>query len=156
MRILLATDGSEHSRRAVEECNKLATGLKPSAIRIVTVIDNFTPMATEPFISPEEFLETVQKEIRENAEQIVSEAESVIREGNPDSIIEAEVLMGSPKKVIVREAAEWNADLVIMGSQGYGFWSRAVLGSVSNAVVHLAQCSVLIVKDPKNVKEPES
>ena len=58
----------------------------------------------------------------------------------------AEVLDGSPQRVLIEKAAEWGADLIVTGSHGYGFWSRALLGSVSNSVVHHAPCSVLVVR----------
>ena len=46
----------------------------------------------------------------------------------------------------IEEAQNWGADLIIVGSHGYGFWSRALLGSVSNAVINHAPCSVLVVR----------
>ncbi len=52
-----------------------------------------------------------------------------------------------PKESIVEEAQKWSADLIVLGSHGYGFWERMLLGSVSNAVVHHAPCSVLIVRN---------
>jgi nucleotide-binding universal stress UspA family protein len=48
--------------------------------------------------------------------------------------------------MITEEAQKWEADLIIVGSHGQSFWSRALLGSVSNAVVNHAPCSVLVVK----------
>ncbi len=146
MKILLATDGSDYAREAAAYCGELVSGLKSPIVKIITVIDNFTPMATEPFISPEEFLESVEKEIQENAENIVHKTEKIIRIGNEDVPIEKEIVMGSAKKIIVRAAEKWNADLIIVGSHGYGFWGRALLGSVSDSVVHHAPCSVLVVR----------
>ena len=58
------------------------------------------------------------------------------------------VVKGSPKEAIVEEAEQWGADLIVMGSHGYGFWQRALLGSVSESVVHHAPCSVLVVPRP--------
>lgn len=60
--------------------------------------------------------------------------------------ITGEVIQGSPKQVIVEEAESWGADLIVMGSRGLGAWNRLLLGSVSNAVVHHAKCSVEIVR----------
>jgi nucleotide-binding universal stress UspA family protein len=60
--------------------------------------------------------------------------------------IEKEILIGSAKKIIVKEAEDWEADLIVVGSHGYGFLGRALLGSVSDAVIHHAPCSVLVVK----------
>lgn len=146
MRILLATDGSEYSKEAAEKCAELVADFDSAFVKIITVVDNFTPMATEPFISPEEFLESVEREMREQAEKIVSETEKIIRLRNKKIEIEKEILIGSAKKIIVKEAKEWEADLIVVGSHGYGFFGRALLGSVSDAIIHHAPCSVLVVK----------
>jgi nucleotide-binding universal stress UspA family protein len=63
-----------------------------------------------------------------------------------------EVLRGGAAPAIVEAACEWDADLIVVGSHGYGFWSRALLGSVSNSVVHHAPCSVLIVREKQSAK----
>jgi nucleotide-binding universal stress UspA family protein len=46
----------------------------------------------------------------------------------------------------VAEAEAWGADLIMLGSQGYGAVARFVLGSVSHAVASHAHCSVEIVR----------
>jgi len=51
-----------------------------------------------------------------------------------------------PKDVIVEEAREWGTDLIVVGSHGYGFAKRLVLGSVAAAVVASAPCSVQVVR----------
>lgn len=145
MRILLATDGSRYAQTAAHRCAELAVGFgDEAAVKIITVVDNFTPMATEPFISPEEFLESVEREMQEEAEKIIGAAEKIIRSIAAEARVEREILIGSAKRIIVRAAEKWRADLVAVGSHGYGFWGRALLGSVSNAVVHHAPCSVLV------------
>jgi nucleotide-binding universal stress UspA family protein len=53
---------------------------------------------------------------------------------------------GSPRSVILDEAESWGADLVVVGSHGYGAWQRFLLGSVSQAVVSHAKCSVEVVR----------
>ena len=65
-----------------------------------------------------------------------------------NDVLTTEVLCGPPAQEIVQQAEDWGADLVVVGSHGYGFWSRALLGSVSNSVVHHAPCSVLVVRKP--------
>ena len=56
------------------------------------------------------------------------------------------VLDGVPKDVIVQEARDWGADLIVLGCHGYGPVRRAVLGSVVTAVVTDAPCSVEVVR----------
>jgi nucleotide-binding universal stress UspA family protein len=51
---------------------------------------------------------------------------------------------GSPAPVIVETAKEEDVDLIFLGAQGKGFLNRAILGSVSERVVKLADRSVMI------------
>ena len=48
---------------------------------------------------------------------------------------------------ILEEAREWDADIIIVGSHGYGRLKRMVLGSVAGAVVANAHCSVLVARE---------
>ena len=50
---------------------------------------------------------------------------------------------GDPAEVLVRLAAECDADLLVVGNRGM---QRRVLGSVPNSVTHKADCSVMVVK----------
>ena len=52
--------------------------------------------------------------------------------------------------MIVEEAQNWEADLIIVGSHGHGFWKRSFLGSTSDKVIHNAPCSVLVVRKKVN------
>lgn len=52
------------------------------------------------------------------------------------------------KEAIIEKATDWQADLVIMGSHGRTGLRRFLLGSVSQAVVSHAPCSVEIIKRP--------
>lgn len=54
---------------------------------------------------------------------------------------------GKPAEGIVRTARERSCNLIVMGSRGLSGWKTLVAGSVSNRVVHEAQASVLLVKD---------
>ncbi len=56
------------------------------------------------------------------------------------------LLEGLPKEAIVDEAEQWGADLIVVGSNGYGAIKRFLLGSVSLAVALYAPCSVEIVR----------
>jgi nucleotide-binding universal stress UspA family protein len=62
--------------------------------------------------------------------------------------ISSDVLIGSPESRIVEMADEIKPDLIVVGSHGYSGWERLLLGSVSDAVVHHAPCSVMVVRCP--------
>jgi nucleotide-binding universal stress UspA family protein len=64
-----------------------------------------------------------------------------------------DAINGSPKHVIVDEANTWGADLIVVGAYGHGALERSVLGSVPQAVVHHAPCSVEIVRSREPAKQ---
>jgi nucleotide-binding universal stress UspA family protein len=57
---------------------------------------------------------------------------------------EAQLLRGAPEQRLAQEAAE-GADLLVLGSRGYGPVKRVLLGSVSTSVVNSASCPLMIV-----------
>jgi nucleotide-binding universal stress UspA family protein len=60
--------------------------------------------------------------------------------------VDAKAVVGSPAKEILREAAEWEADVVVIGTHGRTGVKRLVLGSVAEAVVRRCPCPVLTVR----------
>jgi nucleotide-binding universal stress UspA family protein len=72
-------------------------------------------------------------------------------EANEELRIETRVIDGSPKEEIVEEAETWGADLILIGSHGYGNVKRFMLGSVLQAVATHAPCSVEIVRESQRL-----
>ncbi len=58
-----------------------------------------------------------------------------------------EVRGGAARDAILAAAEEWHADLIVMGTHGRTGVDRLLLGSVSDAVVRRAACSVEVVRD---------
>jgi nucleotide-binding universal stress UspA family protein len=54
--------------------------------------------------------------------------------------------MGDPRAVILNEASEWNADLIILGSRGRHGLAHLTMGSVAESVAAYAKCSVEVVR----------
>ena len=148
MKILIATDGSEYSRKAVEKSCELICCGKAAEIKIISAVERVMPVAAEPFGISNDYYLQVERDIRKQAEAAVAEAEKIIRKKLPDEKIsvETQILSGYPKSVIIDEAEKWGAELIVVGSHGYNFLERTLLGSVSGAVVHHAPCSVLVVR----------
>lgn len=149
MKILIATDGSKYSERATKKFCDFIKTRKDLELKIISAVESIRPMATEPFGVSAEFYMRVDKEATKNAEGFVQDAKKIIEEklGDATPKIETAVIMTTPKTAIVEEAKDWGADLIVVGSHGYGFWDRMLIGSVSDAVIHHAPCSVLIVRD---------
>ena len=61
---------------------------------------------------------------------------------------ETKVVLGHPRGEIAAYAKEWGADLILVGSHGHGTIGRLLLGSVAQAVLRTAPCSVEVVRRP--------
>ena len=151
MKILIATDGSEFSRAAVERACQLASERQQAELKVISVYELHHPIGTEPFAVSAEYHAELNELGRQRAENWAREAVDVISNSCNGSKIPVSIVVkqGTPAKSIVDTAASWNADLIVIGSHGRGFWGRMTLGSVSDAVVHHAPCSVLIAKVAK-------
>ena len=90
-------------------------------------------------------IESLERETK-RARQNVDEAAGAITQGASLLDVSTKVMEGVPKEEILEEAAKWGADLILMGSHGYGAAKRFLLGSVSHAVALHAPCSVEIVR----------
>jgi nucleotide-binding universal stress UspA family protein len=83
--------------------------------------------------------------------RLLDDAVARLKQRAPDLQIIPALLEGRPKDVILDEAEQWGADLIVVGSNGYGTIKRLFLGSVSLAVALNAPCSVEIVRPPSSV-----
>jgi nucleotide-binding universal stress UspA family protein len=150
MKILLATDGSECSKAAV---NSVAERPWPegSELKIVSVMEIPYAPTTEAWALPDSYYKELENVAREQAERAIKGAVERFRSGKPAKLeITTEIISGSPKEVILDVAKSWDADLIVLGSHGYSGWQRFLLGSVSHAVANHAHCSVEVAR-----KKPE-
>lgn len=150
MKILIATDGSEFSETAVKTSCELIKNCESPVVKIVSVFAPPLMIAAAPYVVSATYNPILEREM-DKAEQVVADVDRRIREVLPElkENLTTQILRGSPERSIVKEAERWSADLIVVGSHGYGFWERVFLGSVSSAVAHHAPCSVLIVRKKK-------
>jgi nucleotide-binding universal stress UspA family protein len=149
MKILLAVDGSVGSDAAVE-----ALARRPwppeSEVKVISATEIPIPVGMEPWVVSPDYFEEMDKSVRKAAQVVLDSALAKLKTIEDKTLkISSEIIQGSPRQVIVDEAEQWGADLIVMGSRGLGAWNRLLLGSVSNAVVHHAKCSVEIVRKPQ-------
>ena len=144
MKILLAIDGSKFSKEAVTEITRRSWPAD-SEVRILSVA-NPSPLVIDPLLIVAASHYDSLSEEKERASHDVAEAEAAIAKGSPNLKLSTSILVGSPKERIVEEAERWSADLVLVGSHGYGPVQRFLLGSVAQAVALHAPCSVEIVR----------
>jgi nucleotide-binding universal stress UspA family protein len=153
LRVLLAVDGSPCSVAAVNEVAhcRLPNG---SAIEVLTAIHSRVPRIPDPafaFIAGRAE-DLVEQERR--SPEIQQAAVARLKRHRPHVDVTTKVVEGDPTDVILREAAEWHADRVVLGSHGYGAVGRAVLGSTAGGVAAGAPCSVVIARPATRREEP--
>lgn len=150
MKILIATDGSACSEKAIKEWCQISDDRQALEIRIISVYYPHTPVGTFSLTKQyREYFAEYTQTLQKRAEQSASDAAALIRKllaGEPLSLTTS-VIEGTADKSIIEEAENWHADLVVLGSHGYNFWERMMIGSVSDSVIHHALSSVLIVKE---------
>lgn len=146
MRILLAVDGSPGSEAAVEEvCRR--PWPPESEVRVVTVLSPIESILMQGVKhSPTTFDDLLEQQGMEAAKRL-NEIASDLALRAPGLHVTPRMLEGLPKEAIVDEAEQWGADLIVVGSNGYGAIKRFLLGSVSLAVALNAPCSVEIVRE---------
>ena len=148
MKILIATDGSKYGQAAADFAENIISEPNTTEVKIISVIEPFALNEFETLIESTEELADLSNAAARQADMVGKRLVNEFREKFIGSKIEVsnEVLGGSAARAIVEKAEEWKADLIVVGSHGYGFWKRAWLGSVSDRVAHHAPCSVLIVR----------
>lgn len=149
MKVLIACDGSEYSLSAVSFAARLVGPAGSPRVKIISVTEPAVGIELESvIISVEELKDPDRPEFQE-ATRICEAAVDLFKKtaGENDIDITHEVLAGPAAQTIVEHAEKWGADLIVMGSHGRGFWSRVLVGSVSDRVAHHASCSVLIVRN---------
>ncbi|MFW6135054.1 MAG: universal stress protein [Elusimicrobiota bacterium] len=149
MKILVCTDGSESSQKALEEASIIAKGCNVVQVAIIQVHDPSLG-AIFPYyesITAEQMknFQNMMAEQKKEREKILSKASNFLEEKN----IKSQPILkeGHPSHTIVNVAKEEGFDMIVIGSRGLGGLKKFFLGSVSNAVVQEAEnCSVLVVK----------
>ncbi len=146
MKILLAVDGSPCSGAAIEEIVRRPWP-EGSEIKVMSAFELPLPPTPEAWAIPPDYFEELDRAAQANARSIVESAVRRLKSACGSSlIINGTIAPGTPRIVILDEAEEWGADLIVVGSHGYGAWERFLLGSVSQALVSHAKCSVEVVR----------
>jgi nucleotide-binding universal stress UspA family protein len=146
MKILLAVDGSPCSDAAINE-----VGRRPwpegSSVKVLTAYELPAPPAPEAWALPLNYFDEMDVALRKQAQNVVDDAIQKLKSKLARTIsLDGALLPGPPRTVILDEAESWGADLIVVGSHGYRAWERFLLGSVSQAVVSHAKCSVEVVR----------
>ncbi len=154
MKMLVCTDGSEHSGKALEKAALLAECSNIGEVAVIHVNENKLDLSSstawggEGYTVTAEDIEYLKKQYekqKEERRQLLMESLKVFEAKN----IKARAILkeGHPAYTIVETAAEEGFDIIVTGSRGLGGLKKLVLGSVSNAIAQESKnCMVVIVK----------
>jgi nucleotide-binding universal stress UspA family protein len=93
---------------------------------------------------PADFEDVLRENRREAKELLEQQAKWIEESGG--TVKETHLREGRAEEEIVEVAEEIGAGLIVLGSRGHGRLRRALMGSVSDAVVRHAHCPVTIVR----------
>lgn len=144
MKVVLAVDGSSFSEAAT---HALASDVRPEGAEVL-VLEVVEPLvySVPPQMAPgyePEMAERMREQLRQAATSVERAAETLRGSGFKvqTRVAEAEIRGG-----ILSVAADYQADLIVIGSHGRKGIGRFLLGSVADSVARHATCSVLIVR----------
>jgi len=139
-KILVPTDASEYSQRALIKAIELARHFQAE---IILMHVTFTPQAYWGY-TISYGISVTQEDLTRNGEIALEAAMTGV---STDGVKITTVLeIGHPVSKILEQIKKDNIDLVVIGSHGYGPITGSVLGSVSQRVLQKATCPVLLVK----------
>jgi nucleotide-binding universal stress UspA family protein len=131
--VVVAYDGSEPARRALDRTAEIVRD--STVVTVVSVVpQRVTSLGPEP-LDP--------ASVDEHAAQLAEARAHLATRGVTARGVEG---YGDPARVILEQAKEARADLVVVGSNDKSLVQRILQGSVSTELVHRADCDVLVVR----------
>jgi len=138
-KILLATDGSRHSAKTIDQAIKLAKKFD-TEVTVLYVIEVNPQQGYDFFAS----YRTKEEELLHAGENVLKKAAESFEEQGVK--VKTRLEKGNPSDIICEIAQKENFDLVILGGRGLGKISGVLLGSVSNAVANCLNNNLMIIK----------
>ncbi len=141
LKMLIAVDGSDHARRAIEAAAKLAKMVAQAEAVILNVGDGavfYGELAPLDYDALERARQQAQAQLLEQAQAHA--------QGAGLAQVRTLSAVGATAEEIARVADEQGVDQIVMGTHGKGVLGSLFLGSTAQRVVHLAKVPVLLVK----------
>lgn len=173
-RILIATDGSEHAKRATAIAGDIAAKydaeltivhVAPSWIsladiksrvdkkkipnEVVQEINHLKSVLQKSRSAPgrqwDTFIPAPVSAVQVLSNQIIGEAEETAKQKGVNAIVPV-ICVGRPAEEILEQANKIKPGMIVLGTRGLTSMRGVVLGSVSHKVIHAANCPVLTIK----------
>ncbi|MBY0357243.1 MAG: universal stress protein [Candidatus Obscuribacterales bacterium] len=146
LRVLIALDASESARMAIEQVLSRPWPAKTEFI-CLNVVPTFTDLNSRtPIMFADEEVERERAELLKVGTAELESATKILHDNLPQCTARNEILYGDPRECLIRASQDYDADLIVLGSQGRNFSAQVAVGSVSESVALWADCSVEIVR----------
>jgi nucleotide-binding universal stress UspA family protein len=133
-RVLVAVDQSDAAALALHAAQRFSNAFA-ATLRVLHVVE---PLPSVPDVG-------VQLNEEEHIRLAEASTNELLDAAAPGRQLDRVVRVGAPARSIADEAAEWKADLVIVGSHGKGWVDRVLLGSTTERLLNRLPTSVLVV-----------
>jgi len=140
--IVIATDGSENTRRAISYGIEIAK-LSGATVHALHVVNTQSTISESWTAGKEE----IYKIMRGDGEKVVSKLKQI---GEDSGVEVREVLLdGHPSDEIINFAENNNVDLIVMGTLGKTGLEKFLMGSVAEKVVRNSKVPVMVIRAGK-------
>jgi len=147
--VLIALEESEHSKHLLDHVLSFPWA-ENTRFTCIHVVPNLGPglFLDDDTLAVENIVDSFNEVVRKHQEWINSVAD-IINAKYEQKVANGQVLLGDPKERILEYAAEWPADLIMLGSHGKQNFEKLVLGSVSEGVAMHTQCTTEVTKSKR-------
>ncbi len=145
-KILVPTDFSEHSDRALQEAVGIAEKFN-SKIYLLHVIDQNVQHCVADYCLSKEVVDELERESVAKSREMMTDEVSRVAKSAPVNI-EYDIKKGVPYDEILEEEDEKGIDLIVIASHGRTGVVGHLLGNVADRVTEKARSEVLLVRAP--------
>lgn len=143
-KILVPIDGSPTSNLGLAEAIKLAAAMG-AQLRLVYFVDPYAYVGG--FESPAVFVTDLLPLLREGGQTVLKEGQALaVSKGVPAETVLADDAVGRLSDLVVAQALDWSADLIVIGTHGRRGVRRVLLGSDAEQILRVAPVPVLLVR----------
>lgn len=144
MKILVGIDLSDATQKIIKKAEEISKALSAQVWLLHAAAPEPDFIGYDP--GPQSVRDTVAKTFhREHSE--IQEIADQLRKAGIDS--KALLVQDDAATAIIKEASKLGADMIVVGSHGRGAMHHLLMGSVSEGVIHKAECPVMVVPTHK-------
>lgn len=145
MKVLIATDGSDYSQAALEAVTERPWP-PDTSFMVLHVVQTLTPAYIGFNYGYAEAMATVDDVGRKEGQKMLDATVKFLKSRLPEGSVTSSMVDGYILDGILDAAEKFDADLIIVGSHGRTGLAKFFLGSVAEAVLNRAPCSVEVVR----------